>query len=106
MSRLQIDSNSEKNPIMYVDAGRDHSQIVLVDMYMDMGRNLTVKGVRSTIREQAKSIVEMILSYRPSKLIIDTVGIGLALFDIIIEESRGKVRISENGSLTYMDKII
>lgn len=106
LSRFKINSNSKQNSIMYVEAGREHSQVVLFDMHLNIGRNLTVQGVRSSIREQAKSIVEIILSHRPSKLVIDTVGIGQGLFDIIIEESRGKVRISKNGSLTYFDKII
>lgn len=107
LRRFRMDSDKEKDLIMYVDPGRDFSRIVLIDMDLNSGKNLTSKSVRSSIREQAISIIEFILSHRPSKLVIDIVGIGQGLFDMMIEESRGrKVRISKSGELTYMDKII
>ncbi|MDR0123159.1 hypothetical protein RFW13_17170 [Bacillus pumilus] len=107
LRRFRMNSAKEKVLIMYVDPGRDYSRIVLIDMDLNLGKNLTLKSVRSSIREQAISIIEFILNHRPSKLVIDPAGIGQGLFDMMIEESRGrKVRISKSGELTYMDKII
>ncbi|MFP7265832.1 hypothetical protein [Bacillus altitudinis] len=107
LRRFRMDSDKEKDLIMYVDPGRDYSRVVLIDMDSNLGKNLTLKSVRSSIREQAISIIEFILNNRPSRLVIDPAGIGQGLFDMMIEESRGrKVRISKSGKLTYTDKII
>lgn len=107
LRRFRMDSDKEKDLLMYVDPGRDYSRVVLIDMDSNLGKNLTLKSVRSSIREQAISIIEFILKHRPSRLVIDPAGIGQGLFDMMIEESRGrKVRISKSGELTYMDKII
>ncbi|WP_156376668.1 hypothetical protein [Bacillus sp. Leaf49] len=107
LRRFRMESDKEKDLIMYVDPGRDYSRVVLIDMDSNLGKNLTLKSVRSSIREQAISIIEFILKHRPSRLVIDPAGIGQGLFDMMIEESRGrKVRISKSGELTYMDKII
>lgn len=107
LRRFRMNSDKEKDLIMYVDPGRDYSRVVLIDMNSNLGKNLTLKSVRSSIREQAISIIEFILKHRPSRLVIDPVGIGQGLFDMMIEESRGrKVRISISGELTYMDKNI
>ncbi|MEH7233788.1 MULTISPECIES: hypothetical protein [Bacillus] len=107
LRRFRIDSDKEKDLIMYVDPGRDFSRIVLIDMELNSGKNLTLTSVRSSIGAQAVSIIEFILSHRPSRLFIDTAGMGQGLFDMMIEESRGrKVRISKSGELTYMDKLI
>ncbi|WP_144523168.1 hypothetical protein [Bacillus pumilus] len=107
LRRFRMESDKEKDLIMYVDPGRDYSRVVLIDMDSNLGKNLTLKSVRSSIREQAISIIEFILKHRPSRLVIDPAGIGQGLFGMMIEESRGrKVRISKSGELTYMDKII